>query len=113
VVSPLLRGLMTLVVFVLTFIVSMLVGFWILLVVLTEVLGYDLFDRDPNPIPDWLSIGSQLLLLVASLALASFSGWRIWRGHPPWWAGGPPRVRRHALLVFGAVVVSLAVAVLA
>jgi hypothetical protein len=81
---------MTLVVFVLTFIVSVVVVFYILFYVLSEVLGYGLFPGEQAP-PDWLDPISYAPWGV-SLALASFSGWRFWRGRPPWWrAGRAPR----------------------
>jgi len=73
------RGLATLFVFVLTFILSLVVGFYILAYIL-GTLGYGIFPNESSPqAPPWFIIGSRVLLLSASLALASFKGWKTWK----------------------------------
>lgn len=99
--GPVVRGLSTLFIFVLTFIVSMVVVYIISFVIVFEVLGYDLFDRDPNPPPNWLHTILVPAQVGICLALASFSGWRFWgRGQRRERRDGPLLRGLLALVVF-------------
>ncbi len=73
------RGLAALLVFVLAFLVTMVVGWIISFVILINLLGYDAFPWGSNPAPDWLDTTFSWAVVGISLMLASFLGRKVWR----------------------------------
>ncbi len=78
--SPLrtiLRGLMVLLVFVLTFLITAILVLAISVNIQVE-MGYDLFPWGPNPTPDHLSKALFWVKIIIPLGPASFLGWKVW-----------------------------------
>ncbi len=71
------RGLAALLIFVLAFLFTMVVGYIISFTVMYDLLGYDMFPWAPNPAPDWLGTTFFWAVVGISLMLASFLGWKL------------------------------------
>lgn len=72
------RGLRTLLTFVLSFVITAMVSIFISATILFNMLGYDIFPWGPNPTPDWLSKTFFWANVAVSTGLASFLGWKSW-----------------------------------
>ncbi len=73
------RGLATLFIFLLTFVVAFFVVAAIWFYVLFNGMGYDMIAWGPNQAPEWLDNTAFGSTIAIPLAAAAFLGWKFWR----------------------------------